>query len=94
MTRKFQNGEHVVIGGRAFGDDTKFCHVMGFREVGGHREYLIVKISANYTEWVPEAYVFEPNECLLDGEDEFKQHGIELKKLELETKNLHQKKGG
>jgi len=83
--REFQNGDQVVIGGRAFGDETKYCLVMGYQCVNGVDKYLVVKVSANYTEWVDAKDVFGPNECLLDGEVEFKQHGVELAQLQKES---------
>lgn len=86
--RKFENGDQVVIGGRHFGDETKYCTVMAYREVGAQKEYLVVKVSATYTEWVPERYVNDPNEMLLDGNDEFLQHGVEMEKLCEERKVL------
>lgn len=87
--REFQNGDQVVIGGRTFGDDTKYCLVMGYKCVKGVEKYLVVKVSANYTEWVDAKYVFEPNECLLDGEVEFKQHGVEIERLQKEGEAMN-----
>lgn len=87
--REFQNGDQVVIGGRTFGDDTKYCLVMGYQCVNGVDKYLVVKVSANYTEWVDARFVFEPNECLLDGEAEFKQHGVEIERLKKECEELN-----
>lgn len=88
--REFQNGDKVVIGGRTFGDETKYCLVMGYRCVKGVEKYLVVKVSANYTEWVDARFVFEPNECLLDGDEEFRQHGVEIAQLQKESEELNE----
>ena len=71
---KFKKGDQVVLGGKHFGDDTKYCTVMDVRTVGGKEQYLVAKFCAQYFSWVPAEDVMDPGEAVLSNDGDFVAH--------------------